>query len=253
MSAAPKCVLITGGSRGIGAAAARAAASDGWQVVLTYRHSRVEADAVVEQIRGEGGAAVSIACDVSCEDDVSRAFDACEDHFRPPTGLVNSAGILGKRSTLADISLDRWRETFETNVVGTFLCSREAVRRMAVTDADVASAQNRAIVNVTSMAAVKGAAGEFIDYAASKGAIDSMTLGLAREVASKGIRVNAVRPGLIETDMNIRNSDRLTELVGTVPMGRCGQPSEVAEAIVWLLSGRASYVTGTTIDVAGGR
>ena len=253
MNTSSKCVLITGGSRGIGAATARLAAADGWQVVLTYRQSRLEADVVVDQIRGDGGAAVSIACDVSREDDVVRAFDACESHFCPPTGLVNSAGILGRRSVLADIGLDRWKQTFDTNVVGTFLCSREAVRRMAKSDAGAVGEQNRTIVNVTSMAAVKGAAREFIDYAASKGAIDSMTIGLAREVASEGIRVNAVRPGLIETDMNTQNSDRLKELVGTVPMGRSGQPAEVAEAIVWLLSDRASYVTGATIDVAGGR
>ena len=248
-----KCVLITGGSRGIGAATARLAAAAGWQVALTYRNSRPEADAVVDRIRDEGGMAISLPCDVSREDDVSRVFDACEERLCAPRGLVNSAGILGERAVLAEIGLRRWRETFDTNVVGTFLCSREAIRRMSGRRADAGGRPNGTIVNVTSMAAVKGAAREFIDYAASKGAIDSMTIGLAREVAPDGIRVNAVRPGLIETDMNIRNSDRLNELVGTVPMGRCGQPAEVAEAIVWLLSDRASYVTGTTIDVAGGR
>lgn len=253
MTVAPKCVLITGGSRGIGAATARLAAAAGWQVVVTYRHSRNDADALVDQIRASGGAAIAQACDVSREGDVSRAFDACEAHFATPFGLVNSAGIVGKPARLASFDLERWKETFDTNVVGTFLCCREAVRRMSRRSDHAGPASGGTIVNLSSVAAIKGGPGEFVDYAASKGAIDSLTVGLAREVAGDGIRVNAVRPGLIETEMNTQNMERLNRLVPTVPMGRSGRADEVAEAIVWLLSDQASYVTGSTIDVTGGR
>lgn len=246
-----KVLLVTGGSRGIGAATALAAADDGWTVVVNYRSAKSEADAVIAAIRAKGGEAVAIAADVSRETDVCRMFSFCFDRFGRVDGLVNNAGILSRAATIKDIDLDRWKDVFAVNVVGTFLCSREAVRLMSLS----AGGSGGAIVNLSSMAAVLGGAGEFVDYAASKGAVDSMTIGLAREVGAEGIRVNAVRPGLIATDIHgsSGNPSRVGYLATTVPLGRSGSAEEVSEAIVWLLSDAASYVTGAILPVSGGR
>ncbi len=246
-----KVLLVTGASRGIGAAVARMAAADGWRVGVNYRLGKSEAEGVVSEITGSGGKALAIGGDVASESDVRDMFDACEHRFGPLTGLVNNAGISHPPQMYADISLARWEATFRTNVTGCFLCAREAVRRMS----RHGGGSGGGIVNLSSMAAKLGGAGEFVDYAASKGAIEAMTIGLAKEYAGHGIRVNGVRPGLIETDM--QNTDagksRATGLLGTVPLGRIGKPGEVAQAVVWLLSDAAGYVTGATITVSGGR
>ncbi len=246
-----RTILITGSSRGIGAATARLAASQGWAVGVSYRHSSSDAQQVVNDIIGKGGKATLIKGDVGNEQDVVAMFDACEMAFSRVSGLVNNAGILEEACQLADMGVDRWNRVFQTNVVGSFLCAREAVRRMSTQR----GGNGGAIVNVTSMASQLGGAHEFIDYAASKGAIDSITIGLAKECADQGIRVNSVRPGLIETEMHASggHANRLEDLMNTVPMERAGQPEEVAEAIIWLLSDRSSYSTGTTISVIGCR
>ena len=246
-----KVLLVTGGSRGIGAATALAAADDGWTVVVNYREAKPDAETVVAAIRAKGGEAVSIAGDVSQETDVCRIFSFCLDRFGRVDGLVNNAGILSRATPFKDIDLARWNDIFAVNVVGTFLCSREAVRLMSRS----AGGSGGVIVNLSSMAAVLGGAGEFVDYAASKGAVNSMTLGLAREVGAEGIRVNAVRPGLIATDIHGSSGDpsRVERLATTVPLGRPGSAEEVSEAIVWLLSDAASYVTGAILPVSGGR
>jgi len=246
-----KVLLVTGASRGIGAAIARLAGAKGWSVGVNYRHGKTEAAAVVDEINCAGSTAFAISSDVTVEDDVRRMFDVCEKNFGPVTGLVNNAGILHAPGKFADIELARWEATFKTNVTGYFLCAREAVHRMSTENGGAGGA----IVNLSSMAAIMGGAHEFVDYAASKGAIDSMTVGLSKEYAREGIRVNAVRPGLIETEMqNIAGGkNRAAKLLDTVPLGRIGAPPEVAEAVVWLLSDAASYVTGSTISVSGGR
>jgi len=246
-----KVLLVTGASRGIGAAVARLAASRGWSVAVNYRNRATEAAAVVDQITAAGSAAIAIQADVANEDDVKRMFDTCQEKLGPVTGLVNNAGISHLPQALTDISLARWQATFNTNVTGSFLCAREAGRRMLTRTAGAGGV----IVNLSSMAAVIGGANEFVDYAASKGAIDAMTIGLSKEFAKDGIRVNGVRPGLIETDMqhHISGKNRADDLVGTVPLGRVGTPDEVAEAVIWLLSDAAAYVTGSTIAVSGGR
>jgi len=246
-----KVLLVTGASRGIGAAIARLAGAKGWSVGVNYRNGKSEAAGVVDEINCAGSTAFAISGDVSNEDDVRRMFDACENNVGPVTGLVNNAGILHAPIEFADIKLARWEATFKTNVTGYFLCAREAVHRMSTEN----GGGGGAIVNLSSMAAIMGGAHEFVDYAASKGAIDSMTVGLSKEYAGRGIRVNAVRPGLIETDMQniVSGKNRAVELLDTVPLGRIGTPPEVAEAVVWLLSDAASYVTGSTISVSGGR
>lgn len=244
-----RVVIVTGGSRGIGAASARRAARDGWQVCVNYNASAEAAATVVAGIRDAGGEAVAIKADVSREDEVRHLFDAAEAAFGPVTGLVNNAGIIGMKSRFQDITLDRWQGMQAINATGSFLVAREAVRRMS------AAGLGGAIVNLSSMAAPLGAAGEFVDYAASKGAVESMTIGLSREVAPLGIRVNAIRPGLIDTELQTSTgeADRVGRLLGTVPMGRVGTADEVAEAVVWLLSDAASYVTGAILPVSGGR
>lgn len=234
-------LVITGGSRGIGAACALRAVRDGWQVVVNYNRDAAAAEGVVAGIRAMGGVAVAVRADVAVEADVADLFDAAQA-LGPVRGLINNAGIIQLASPLADMTLERWQQTLTVNATGSFLAAREAVRRMG---------RGGAIVNMSSMAAPLGAAHEFVDYAASKGAVESMTIGLAREVAPLGIRVNAVRPGLIDTDM--QRGDRLERLVGTVPMGRVGRAEEVAEAAVWLLSDAASYITGAILPVSGGR
>jgi NAD(P)-dependent dehydrogenase (short-subunit alcohol dehydrogenase family) len=243
-----RVLVVTGAARGIGAACARRAAQDGWSVVVNYNTSAEAAETVVQDIQALGGKAISVRGDVTREGDVVTMFDAAEAAFGHVTGLINNAGILPPASPLAEMTAERWQQTFDINTTGAFLAAREAVRRML-------RGGGGAIVNISSMAAVFGGPGEFVDYAASKGAIDTLTIGLAREVAGKGIRVNAVRPGLIDTDMQDarRAADRLDALVATVPMGRMGTAAEVAEAAVWLLSGAASYITGAILPVSGGR
>ena len=240
-------LIVTGGSRGIGAACVRLAARKGWSVCINYRTQESTAAALVTEVMDAGGKAIAASADVAVEAQVLKLFDRAEAAFGPVTGLINNAGILGMPSPLAEIDLDRWNAIVGTNLTGAFLCAREAVRRMAISR----GGSGGSIVNVSSRAALLGAPHEFVDYAASKGGIDTLTIGLAKEVAADGIRVNGVRPGLIETD--IQTPDRLARLIPSVPMERAGTPLEVAQAILWLLSEEASYCTGVTIDVSGGR
>lgn len=244
-------LVVTGGSRGIGASCARLGAQAGWSVCISYRSNEPAASKVVADIEAAGGRALAVASDVIAERDVADLFDQAQSAFGQVTGLVNNAGILAPASRLADIELDRWNSTIATNLTGTFLCAREAVRRMATS----AGGPGGAIVNVSSMAAVLGAPSEFIDYAASKGAVDALTIGLAKEVATDGIRVNGVRPGLIDTEIHAASGDasRAARLAPTVPMQRIGTADEVARTILWLLSDEASYCTGVTLNVSGGR
>lgn len=242
-----KVLIVTGASRGIGAATARLAAAQGWSVVGTYLERREPAEAVAAEIVAAGGQAIAVQADTSVEADVVRVFDAAEARFGPVTGLVNNAGMNGGPTTVAELSTAELRRLLDINVVGCFLCAREAVRRMA-TDR---GGPGGVIVNLGSVAAVRGSPHERVHYAASKGAVVSMTTGLAHEVARSGIRVNAVSPGLTETEMN--PADRLARLVPTVPLGRAAEPEEVARVILFLLSPEASYVVGVNLTVSGGR
>lgn len=244
-------ILITGGSRGIGAATAMLAATRGYAVVINYLHNRAAADAVVAAILQAGGKAFAVAADVALEADVVRMFEAVDHAFGPLTALVNNAGILEHHMRLDQMDAARLNRVLATNVTGSFLCAREAVRRMSSAHGGAGGA----IVNVSSAASRLGSPGEYIDYAASKGAIDSMTTGLAKEVAAEGIRVNAVRPGVIYTEIHASGGepDRVDRVKVNVPMQRGGNPDEVAQAILWLLSPQASYTTGSFIDVTGGR
>jgi NAD(P)-dependent dehydrogenase (short-subunit alcohol dehydrogenase family) len=243
--------VITGASRGIGAATARLAAANGYAVAVNYASARAEAEGVVREIVAAGGIAHAIAGDVSREADVLSVFAEAHETLGPIVGLVNNAGVTGGSARVVEVSADQLERTLAVNVTGSFLCAREAVRRMAHSR----GGDGGAIVNVSSIAARLGGAGEWVHYAASKGAIDSFTRGLAIEVAADGIRVNAVSPGLIETDIHATSSipNRLATLAPTVPMRRAGAPEEVAETILWLLSENASYVSGTVVDVGGGR
>lgn len=240
-------VGVTGGSRGIGAAVVQALAARGIRTCFSYSTHREAADVVAAGAADLGTDCVAVQADVCVEADVRRLFTAAEQ-LGPVTGLVNNAGIAARQSRVVDMEADRIRRVLDVNVVGSFLCAREAVRRMT-------GRGGGTIVNVSSRAAVLGSAGEYVDYAASKAAVDALTVGLAREVAADGIRVVGVRPGLIRTDFHARSGEpeRVERLQRSVPMGRGGEPSEVAEAVVWLLSDGASYVTGTTLDVSGGR
>ena len=246
-----KTIVVTGGSRGIGRAAALLAGSMGWSVGVGYREDRAAAEAVVERIETAGGRAVAIAGDVALEDDVLALFDATEEALGPIDGAVVNAGIVGTPELLVDMQEDRIRRTVDVNVTGALLCAREAARRLATSR----GGRGGSIVLVSSAASRLGSPGEYVDYAASKGAVDSLSLGLAREMAADGVRVNAVRPGVIETDIHASSGrpDRPALLAPLIPLGRAGTPDEVAQAIVWLLSDAASYTTGALLDVSGGR
>lgn len=246
-----KVILITGGSRGIGAATVLLAAKQGYAVCINYMRNENAALRLLEQIKMQGGRAMTIAGDVSVEADVMRLFNTVDESFGQLTALVNNAGILGKPSLVKDMSAERIQHVFATNVLGSFLCAREAVRRMSTKN----NGKGGAIVNLSSAAARHGSPSEYVDYAATKGAIDTMTIGLAREVAAEGIRVNAVRPGIIDTDIHASGGEpgRVERMKDQIPMKRGGEPMEVAKAILWLLSDEASYITGTVIDVTGGR
>ncbi len=244
-------VLITGGSRGIGAATARLAGARGWSVSVNYVSNAAAADEVVAQVRAAGGKAVAIQGDAAVEADITAMWDAAEAAFGPVTGFVNNAGIVAPGSPVAEMPTDRIEGIFRLNVLGAFLGLREAARRMSKSRGGTGGS----IVNLSSMAATLGAPNEYVDYAASKGAVDTMTIGLSKELGPEGVRVNGVRPGLIETDIHASGGepDRAWRMGVTSPMGRPGTAEEVGEAIVWLLSDAASYATGTTIAVSGGR
>ncbi len=246
-----KTIVITGGSSGIGAASARLAAARGWNVAFNYVSNAEGASRTVAHVEAAGSKAIAIRGDVSKESDVVALFDMAAKAFGRIDGLVNNAGTLGPKMTLADMDIDRMRRVIDVNVLGCFLAAREAVRRMSTRR----GGEGGSIVNISSAAARLGAAGDRVDYAGTKGATESFTIGLGREVASEGIRVNAIRPGIIETEFHARGGepDRAAELGAGTPMGRAGTSEEVAEAVVWLLSDQSSYVTGAIMDVTGGR
>ncbi|MEL6701534.1 MAG: SDR family oxidoreductase [Pseudomonadota bacterium] len=243
--------LITGGSRGIGAAVAKLAGAQGAKVCVNYVANGDAAAEVVEAVKATGGDAIAVQGDMAVEADVVALFDACEAQLGPATVLVNNAGVLDLEGRLEDFGADRIARIIDVNVTGAIICAREAVRRMSTKN----GGSGGSVVNISSMAAPLGGPSTYVDYAASKGAIDTLTVGLSREVALEGIRVNGVRPGIIDTDIHAAggNPDRAEKLAHTVPMGRAGTAEEVAEAIVWLASDKASYVTGSTINVSGGR
>jgi len=244
-------LLVTGGSRGIGAATARLAAARGHDVCVNYRRDRQSADQVVKTVEAAGRRAIAVGADVGVEADVMRLFEACDARLGPLAVLVNNAGILDVQMRVETMDAARLHRIFTTNIVGAFLCAREAVRRMSTRR----GGRGGAIVNVSSGAARLGSPGEYVDYAASKGAIDTMTIGLAREVAEEGIRVNAVRPGFIYSEIHASGGepDRVERVKAFVPMKRGGTADEVARAILWLASDEASYTTGAFVDVTGGK
>ena len=244
-------VLITGGSRGIGAATALLAAQRGYSVAVNYTANSLAADEVVRQIRHGGGQAMAVQADVADEAQVVAMFEKIDAKFGRLTALVNNAGVVDQTVRIEAITLARLQRMFAVNVFGSFLCAREAVRRMSTRHGGAGGA----IVNVSSAASRLGSPGQYVDYAAAKGAIDTFTTGLAREVAAEGIRVNAVRPGIIDTDIHASGGlpHRARDVAPQVPMQRPGSAREVAESIVWLLSEQASYTTGALLDVTGGR
>jgi NAD(P)-dependent dehydrogenase (short-subunit alcohol dehydrogenase family) len=247
----PAVALITGGSRGIGAATALLAAKAGFAVAVNYATRSDAADALVQQIRAQGGRAIAVQADVAIESQVMAMFAAVDAQLGPLTALVNNAGVVDVACRVDAMDITRLKRMFDINVIGSMLCAREAVKRMS----SVYGGAGGSIVNVSSAASRLGGAGQYVDYAASKGAIDTLTIGLAKEVAAEGIRVNAVRPGIIDTEIHASGGqpDRASLLAPTVPMQRPGSALEVAQTIVWLMSSQASYVTGALLDVAGGR
>jgi NAD(P)-dependent dehydrogenase (short-subunit alcohol dehydrogenase family) len=244
-------ILITGASRGIGAATALLAARAGYTVVVNYHSNAQAADDVVQQIRALDGHAIALQADVANEDQVLAMFAAIDTQLGPLRALVNSAGVVDVASRVDAMAVARLKRMFDTNVIGSMVCAREAVLRMSTRHGGAGGA----IVNISSLAATLGSAGQYVDYAASKGAIDTFTVGLAREVAGEGIRVNAVRPGVIDTDIHASGGQpaRAQQLAASIPMQRPGTAEEVASAILWLLSAGAAYTTGALLDVGGGR
>ena len=246
-----KVLLVTGGSRGIGAATSILAAQKGWAVAVNYTSNSQAADDVVAQIKKAGGEAMSVQADVANEEQVLAMFEKIRSTLGPLQGLVNNAGVVDVSARLDQMSMARWRRMFDINVLGSMLCAREAIRQMST----LHGGQGGSIVNLSSAAARLGAPGQYLDYAAAKGAIDSFTLGLSKEVAAEGIRVNAIRPGLIDTEIHASGGlpNRVKDLEHLVPAKRGGTAMEVAHAIVWLLSDDASYTTMSFLDVSGGR
>ena len=244
-------LLVTGGGRGIGAAVARHAARRGWRVAINFARDSAAAETLVGEIEAGGGEAFCVRGDVGSEDEVLALFAAVDARFGPLHGLVNSAGIVAPKARLDEMDFARLERMMRINVIGTMLCAREAVRRMSIRH----GGSGGAIVNVSSVAASLGSPSEYVDYATSKGAVDTFTVGLARELAEEGIRVNAVRPGIIATDIHASGGqpDRVERMKGFVPMKREGSPDEIAWPILWLLSREASYTTGAILDVGGGR
>jgi len=244
-------LIITGASRGIGAATARIAGRSGYAVCVNYLKNKVAAMQIVEEIKADGGHALALGADISQEEEVVKLFRAVDDKLGKISALVNNAGILETQMRIENMDAARLNRVFLTNITGSFLCAKEAVKRMSTKN----GGKGGAIVNVSSAAARLGSAGEYVDYAASKGAIDTFTRGLAQEVAEEGIRVNAVRPGVIDTDIHASGGEpgRVERVKASVPMKRGGSAEEVAKAIMWLLSSESSYTTGSLLEVSGGR
>ena len=246
-----KVLLVTGASRGIGAETARLAAQTGYAVCINYRHSEAEAQALLNELQSSGFDAIAVQADIADESEARKLFEAIDSKLGRLTALVNNAGILEHQSDFENISLARLKRVFRTNVEGSFLCAQQAIKRMSTRH----GGEGGSIVNLSSRAAPLGSPHEYIDYAASKGAIDTMTIGLSKELGDQGVRVNAVRPGLIYTDMHASGGEagRVDRLKSGVPMQRGGFPLEVAKAIMWLVSDEASYTTGSFVEVSGGR
>ncbi|MBW9114417.1 SDR family oxidoreductase [Rhizobium cauense] len=244
-------LLVTGGSRGIGAAVCRLAARQGWNVAVNYAANRAAADSVVSDVRAEGGDAIAIEGDVGNAQDIVSMFQAVDGHFGRLDGLVNNAGIVDAQQRVDEMSVERLERMMRVNVTGSILCAAEAVRRMSSRH----GGKGGSIVNISSMAAVLGSASQYVDYAASKAAIDTFTIGLSREVANEGVRVNAIRPGVIDTDIHASGGlpNRARDLAPSIPMQRPGTAEEIADAVLYLLSPTASYITGAILNVSGGR
>ena len=249
--ASPRTVLVTGGARGIGAATSWLAAQRGWAVAVNFTRDTAAAQGMVARIRELGGTALALQADVSDEAQVLAMFEAIDARLPPLGALVNNAGVVDQPSRVDVMTAQRWQRMFAINVFGSFVCAREAIKRMSTNH----GGHGGCIVNLSSAAARLGAPGQYVDYAAAKGAIDTFTLGLAKEIATEGIRVNAVRPGLIDTEIHASGGqpDRAQQLAPSVPMQRTGSADEVARAVLWLMSEQSSYTTGAVIDVTGGR
>ncbi|MGO4354554.1 SDR family oxidoreductase [Rhizobium sp. RAF36] len=250
MSDAP-VLLVTGGSRGIGAAVCRLAASQGWRVAVNYASNAAAAESVVSEIKSKGGDAIAINGDVGSATDITAMFQAVDRHFGRLDGMVNNAGIVDQPQRVDEMSVERIERMMRINITGSILCAAEAVRRMSTRN----GGKGGAIVNISSMAVIIGSPSQYVDYAASKAAIDTFTIGLAREVATEGVRVNAIRPGIIDTDIHASGGlpDRARDMASSIPMQRPGTAAEVADAVLYLLSSNSSYVTGAIMNVSGGR